>query len=312
MNIPDHGLLTTLPILSPSKTGWPWTVQSPVLPERMPDGSEWPKISIVTPSFNQGRFIEETIRSVLLQNYPNLEYIIMDGGSTDESVEIIKKYEPWLTYWVSGKDEGQSDAINKGFAKASGIIGGWLNSDDSFYPEAMRRIADATIEYPNAVAWCGECNLVTPTGKVIRRVQPKTGNKDYFLEIGFGSPLMQPSCLFRLDTYKQVGGVDQSLHFIMDFELWVKLAAEGQFHVTLDILSAAKIYPGIKTDRDIPSRVLEHMIVAWKYEHKAGARKLLIEYSKQHTLNLALNQFLVLCLAWVYRRTFKPLVKLFE
>ena len=96
------------------------------MPPVRPDGSAWPRISIVTPSYNQGQFIEETIRSILLQGYPDLEYIIIDGGSTDQSVEIIRKYEPWLTYWVSEKDRGQSHAINKGFERASGEIRGYI------------------------------------------------------------------------------------------------------------------------------------------------------------------------------------------
>ena len=100
----------------------------------MPNGEAWPRISIVTPSFNQGQFIEETIRSILLQGYPNLEYIIIDGGSTDESVEIIKKYEPWLTYWVSEKDRGQAHAINKGLERCTGEILAYINSDDYYYP----------------------------------------------------------------------------------------------------------------------------------------------------------------------------------
>ena len=110
---------------------------------RRADGSPWPRISIVTPSYNQGQFVEETIRSVLLQGYPDLEYIIMDGGSANQSAEIITRYERWLTYWVSENDRGQSHAINKGFRRSSGAILGWLNSDDVLLPDALATVAMA-------------------------------------------------------------------------------------------------------------------------------------------------------------------------
>lgn len=122
--------LAELPPPPPDKTGWPWTEETASLPETMPDGSPWPRISIVTPSYNQGQFIEETIRSALLQGYPNLEYIIIDGGSTDNSVEIIKKYESWLAYWVSEKDRGVYDAMNKAIKYATGDWLYFLGADD--------------------------------------------------------------------------------------------------------------------------------------------------------------------------------------
>jgi len=127
---------------------WPMTAPTGAAVAEPPLSRSWPKISIVTPSFNQGAYLEKTIRSVLLQGYPNLEYIIIDGGSTDQSVETVKKYEPWNFLWVSENDRGQSHAINKGLEKASGELLGWLNSDDYFLPGALFTLAAAYLEDP--------------------------------------------------------------------------------------------------------------------------------------------------------------------
>lgn len=136
-------MLRDLPAPPKGKTGWPWTEQSELLPESQPNGSSWPKISIVTPSYNQGQFIEETIRSILLQGYPNLEYIVMDGGSDDNTVEILKRYDPWIDHWVSEPDDGQAQAINDGLSMATGDILAYLNSDDYYYPDAFGHVAQA-------------------------------------------------------------------------------------------------------------------------------------------------------------------------
>jgi len=144
-------ILTELPQSPQNKTGWPWTEESPQLPDTMPDGSPWPKISIVTPSYNQGRFIEETIRSVLLQGYPNLEYMIFDGGSSDNSVEVIQKYANWLTYWTSEPDRGQAHAINKGFDRATGSLLAWINSDDLYLPGALKSFAEHHMMSPRSI-----------------------------------------------------------------------------------------------------------------------------------------------------------------
>ena len=159
-----NNLNISLSLFSPSKTGWPWSEQSKQLPKTMKNGKLWPKISIVTPSFNQVQFIEETIRSVILQNYPNLEYIIIDGGSTDGSVEIIKKYEKYLTYWVSEPDSGQSEAINKGWKIATGDIIAWLNSDDMYMPYALSTIASMYAANPDKIIFQGSCNNIDIEG----------------------------------------------------------------------------------------------------------------------------------------------------
>ena len=135
--------LADLPPPPPGRTGWPWTVETLRLPTQRPDGTPWPCISIVTPSYNQGEFIEETLRSVLLQGYPDLEYMVIDGDSTDGSVDIIRKYAHWLTHWVSEPDRGQAHAIDKGLESSTGDIFQWINSDDVLAAGALGTVATA-------------------------------------------------------------------------------------------------------------------------------------------------------------------------
>src|SRR5262245_40759296 len=158
----DRRRLVDLPPPPPEKTRWPWT-QSDVQPAPPSESFAWPRVTVVTPSFNQGAFIEETIRSVLLQDYPNLEYLVVDGGSTDSTLEVIKTYEPWIDYWVSERDRGQTHAINKGFSRATGEILAWLNSDDTYEPHAIRTVVRHMMA-TGAVVTYGNCNLIDETG----------------------------------------------------------------------------------------------------------------------------------------------------
>lgn len=221
--------LHELPPPISSRTGWPWTEESTHLPETMPDGSPWPRISIVTPSYNQGQFIEETIRSVLKQGYPNLEYIIIDGGSTDNSVVVIKKYEPWLAYWVSEPDRGQSHAINKGIRQASGNILLWLNSDDLCLPDAFRRVAQAFHTNPASLLVSGQACLIDVQGQIIGELRSQFTSWDDLIT-NPGNMIRQVSTFFSRSIFSELGLIDESLDIAMDTELLIRFT---QFHVPL-------------------------------------------------------------------------------
>jgi glycosyltransferase involved in cell wall biosynthesis len=179
------------------------------------------KITIITPSFNQGQYIEETILSVLSQNYPNLEYIIIDGGSTDNTVEIIKKYEKHLTYWVSEPDQGQSHAINKGLKHATGDIFNWLNSDDTLLPNALHTVARNFLEH-KPIAVCGYTQAYWEDGKTaLNRISNPVD-----IEATILGRMSQQSLFYDLNLLKSSGNayVSDSLHYCMDIELWTRFS----------------------------------------------------------------------------------------
>lgn len=217
--------LSELPAPQPGKTGWPWTKESSRLSDRMADGSTWPRISIVTPSYNQGQFIEETIRSVLLQGYPNLEYVILDGGSTDDSVDVIKKYEPWLAYWTSEQDRGQSHAINKGLEKATGEILAYINSDDVYLEDAFAGVAN-TMNPVRSQLLFGDLGLIQGMDWASLNILRKTGIGRKEILFG-GTPLPQPSSFWTKTLWERVGAFDENLHFAMDYDLMLRMLADG-------------------------------------------------------------------------------------
>jgi glycosyltransferase involved in cell wall biosynthesis len=210
----------------PGKIGWPWTEESPQLLNTMPDGLSRPKISIVTPNLNQCSFLEETIRSVLLQGYPDLEYIIIDGGSTDGSVEIIKKYDKWLKYWVSEPDRGQSHALNKGFTKATGRIHAYLNSNDLYNSGAFHVIGHHFSQENTVQLVVGECICFDQNGLVdiFRPRWPK--NLHHFLQ-PFSSTFAQPAAFWSGRIFQKVGGFDEDFNFCFDQEFYLRLGLSG-------------------------------------------------------------------------------------
>jgi glycosyltransferase involved in cell wall biosynthesis len=179
-------------------------------------------VSIVTPSFNQARFLDETIQSVLSQKYPHIEYMIVDGGSTDQSAEIIRRYQASLAWWVSEPDQGQTDALNKGFSRAHGDILAWINSDDTYYPEAVSEAVDYLASHPEVGMVYGDANLVDETGKILGRFPAR--QTDYQkLRRGYVH-IPQQAAFFRADLWRQVGPLDPSFYFAMDYDLWVRLS----------------------------------------------------------------------------------------
>jgi hypothetical protein len=222
--------LDELPVPSPGRTGWPWTEESSRLPDKRPDGSQWPRISVVTPSFNQGRFIEETIRSILLQGYPNLEYFILDGGSKDNSVKIIRKYSRWLSYWVSQPDSGQSDAINRGLRMASGEFATWINSDDVLCKNALIKQA-SEIGFDANTVYVGICLYIDVNGNVLMSHRGRVNSLEDLLRISTvwrsRGQIVQPEVLFPRPLAVAVGGLNGNNHYTMDYELWGELLLAG-------------------------------------------------------------------------------------
>ena len=188
-----------------------------------PSGNEaGPLVSIVTPSYNQAGFLEETIRSVLDQDYPLLEYLIVDGGSTDGSLEIIQRYAHRLAWWVSEPDRGQTDAINKGFDRARGEILAWLNSDDTYLPGAVSEAVAYLQSHTETGMVYGNANLVDELGRVIGKFPAR--QTDYHrLRRGYVH-IPQQAAFFRAELWRKVGPLDPTFFFAMDYDLWVRLA----------------------------------------------------------------------------------------
>jgi glycosyltransferase involved in cell wall biosynthesis len=182
-----------------------------------------PKITIVTPSYNQAQYLDETIDSVLNQNYPNLEYFVVDGGSTDGSVEIIKKYEKHLTWWVSENDNGQTHAINKGFKRATGDIWTWLNSDDYFEPDTLQKVADIWKRKNGFNFLLGNVNLVDQKSKLIRQLKGNFGADDHIDLLSDSIYIPQPATFISKKMYQKYGLLDESFHYTMDAEFWIRL-----------------------------------------------------------------------------------------
>lgn len=222
--------------------------------------TDLPLVSIVTPSFNQVRYIEATIQSVLTQDYPHIEYIVIDGGSTDGTVNAIKKHAGRLASWVSEPDKGQTDAINKGFARAKGEILAWINSDDTYEPGAVAAAARYLQDHPEAGLVYGDCNFINESGRVIGRFNAAQTDLP-LLRRGYVH-IPQQASFFRTDLWRQVGPLDPSFYFAMDYDLWTRLAARSEIKYVRQTWANFRLHTSGKTivadDRCWPEMIRVH------------------------------------------------------
>ncbi len=227
---------------------------------------KYPKVSIVTPSYNQGQYLEETIKSVLEQDYPNLEYIIIDGGSEDNSVEIIKRYAEKYPFiqWVSEKDRGQSHAINKGFKKSTGDIVAWLNSDDVYEKNAIKNQISLLNQNPDVMLVYGDAIIedeVTGIKEKFKSAEPF----DYYRLIHVNHMIMQPTTFWRRELFDRIGYLDESLYYTMDWDFWIRTGKEHKILYNPQTIARAKDYKTTKTFSGGFPRLKEIKMIQNKY-----------------------------------------------
>jgi glycosyltransferase involved in cell wall biosynthesis len=251
-------------------------------------------VSIVTPSYNQGKYLEETILSVLNQTYSKIEYLVVDGGSSDGSLEILNKYNDRISWWVSEPDHGQTDALNKGFKKARGDIFAWLNSDDLYYPNAVLEAVKYLENHPNVGLVYGDANFVNTDGKIIGKFNAQQTSYQRLRRGEVYIP--QQAAFWRAELWRQVGPLDPSFYFAMDYDLWVRLAQVAKIRYTPQLWAKFRLHEAAKTitadDRCWPEMLKVH--------HRDGGSRLSMIYARYY-----LRRILAPIINWRRRKMFK-------
>lgn len=233
---------------------------------RVTSDTSHPRVSIVTPSYNQGQFIEQTIQSVLEQDYPNIEYTVVDGGSNDGSVDIIRKYEDQLAYWVSEPDDGQAHAINKGWKRSTGEILAWLNSDDYYEPHAVGHAVELLQSHPDAVAACAAVHVVDEGNHLLRTEVSRPVNVAKFIRFTGPWTIQQTSVFSRRWAVERVDWLDASLHLNMDMDLFLRMMRFGRFVYSDEVWADFRHWQQSKTGSD-------RLLAAGRKEYEQIIRK---------------------------------------
>jgi glycosyltransferase involved in cell wall biosynthesis len=292
--------LAELPAPPAGRNGWPWTEETAPLPEQMPDGSAWPRISIVTPSFNQGLYLEETLRSVLLQGYPNLEYIVVDGGSTDDSPQILEKYRAFLDFSIRESTEGHADAVNRGMKRATGSIVAFINSDDFYLPGAFAAIAQAFQAARTADFVYGGCLIVDQMGREIIRHLGNISSLDEALDFlnvwRADREIVQPEAFWRRTAFEKIGSFNTKVGCSFWYEFVCRLLMSGaSFHRVAQPLACFRIQPEQRSQKQCDRLYEDYLDLAqrWLWDNS-----LAISPTVRRRLQ---NE-------WVFERKYKPLI----
>jgi hypothetical protein len=257
--------LNTLPAPPRGRSGWPWTMETPPLPPRMQDGGDWPRISIVVASLNHPAFIEEMIRSVLLQGYPDVELIMIDGGSDRETLDVIAKYQSWFAYSISEPDRGQSHAINKGMSRITGAVFNHLDTDDYLLPGCLGSVAEAYCRAPGRII-AGDVIRTTEGSDQSEVHRPQSHDLHAYVQWWATEHHGGPGMFFPTCHLAAVGPLNESLHFLMDYEYTLRFLAVTSMVTPRHELAVIRHHPGCKSVKDGDEFVWECVQIVRPYQ----------------------------------------------